>query len=302
MSEAIFEPIPVTYLGLYADSHFVDAQQFGKSIIATSKIANSICHFLLFSEITHDTRAFQVKFFVGPSKENGLIQELFAIMNSGQFPAFTPAVMEIAKPFIEHTFDAMIKTVLGKKDDANVSLEIIREMANRHADFSDRVHAGHLREKERLMDIVERLIGENRAPLREVPEPVGKSVREMRIGKLPSPTIVDEPAAEALRSREHLTVGDSATYNARIEGVFKTNGACRIRLLDNNQIVSGKITDPSLGQPGNVYTAALNEGTNLQVTAKPTLKDGAIKRLFVSDAKVSPDSSSSTVGTSEPAS
>jgi hypothetical protein len=74
--------------------------------------------------------------------------------------------------------------------------------------------------------------------------------------------------------------------DVRIEGVFKTNGACKVRLLDDNRIVSGKITDPALGQPHNVYTTALNEGASLHVVAKPVLKNDKIHRLFISHAEI----------------
>ncbi|WP_166795888.1 hypothetical protein [Methylocella tundrae] len=82
-----------------------------------------------------------------------------------------------------------------------------------------------------------------------------------------------------------MTVGESREYRVRLEGVFKTNGACRVRLLDLDKIVVGKITDPSVGSAGNVYTRALNDGAELIVVAKPTMKDGNINRLFISDAR-----------------
>ena len=288
MSETVFDPIPVTYLGRYADSHFVDAEQFGKSLIGTSKVANSICHFFFFADVTNDPRSYNIRFFVGPSKENGFIQELFAIMNSGHLPVFSYILHKTAKLFIEKTFNAIITRIIGKKDAMDSAIETISEMAHQHADFAQQVHAGHMREKEWLQKLVETLAGINRAPLRDVPQPVGKSVREMRIGSLPNMVQVDEPAAEVLRSHEHLTGGDTDKFRARIEGVFKTNGACRIRLLDIDKVVPGKITDPALGRPGNVYTAALNDGATLLVAAKPTLRDGEIKRLFVSDAEFFP--------------
>ena len=83
-----------------------------------------------------------------------------------------------------------------------------------------------------------------------------------------------------------LSVGEQAEYNVQVEGVFKTNGACRLRLLPDGRIVSGKIIDPVLSVPGNVYTAALNENRPLHVVAKPTLKDGSIRTLFVSHAEL----------------
>jgi len=286
MSDPLFDPMPIRYLGLYADEHFVDAQQFGKSIAGVSKVANSICHSLFFSEVTHDPRSYRIRFFVGPSKENGFLQELFAIANSGQLPLFSPFALKIAKPFIETMFDVLIKKIVGKKSEAEAVLSVLREIALRDHDHTERLIEGTLQNQQFLQTMVEKLASENRAPLREVAEPVGRTVRVMQIGNISEALPIDEAAAEVLRSREQLTVGNSDKYKVKLEGVFKTNGACRVRIISEDKIVSGKITDPSVAIPDNVYTRALNDGAELLVTAKPTLKDGKIKRLFISDGRL----------------
>ncbi|QIG98125.1 hypothetical protein [Bradyrhizobium sp. 6(2017)] len=100
--------------------------------------------------------------------------------------------------------------------------------------------------------------------------------------------MIDEPAAEVLRSTEQLSLAEPVTYDVRIHGVFKTNGACRIEILEQNRIVPGKIADAVLDEPHNVYTKALDEGATLRVTAQPTMKDGKLHRLFITGAKVAP--------------
>ncbi len=49
-----------------------------------------------------------------------------------------------------------------------------------------------------------------------------------------------------------------------------------------------KIADATLEQPHNVYTKALDEGAILRVVAQPTMKDGRLHRLFITDAKLAP--------------
>jgi hypothetical protein len=289
VEEALFEAIPVRYIGLYADHHFVDGQQFGRSVVGISKIANSICHSLFFSEVTHDPRSYHIRLFVAPSKQNGLLQEFFAIVNSGTLPLFHPLAIKIAKIFVEKIFDAIIKTVSGKNPEATAVLETLREHINRSEDQKDKLIEGTLQNQQWLQSMVERLVPECRAPLRDVAEPVGRTVRLMRIGDQTDASPIDEATAEVIRSKEALAVGDSKTYLVKLEGVFKTNGACKVRIAEDGRIVPGKITDPSVGTAGNVYTRALNDAAELIVTAKPTLKDGQIKRLFISDAKISGD-------------
>jgi hypothetical protein len=263
----------------------VDAYQFGRSVSGVSRVGNHIYHLLLFGEIDAPSKQ-QVKLFVLPSKKNGLLQEFLAVMNSGAMPLFTPVLMKVGKAFVEKTFDAVIKNVLNKKSETSEAIEAIRDITNQHEEFVRQVHSGHMRDKAWLQDMVSMLANQNRAPIREIPEPVGRSVRQMQIGtSATTGTIIDEPAAEVLRSRDPMTVGDTKQYTVEVDGVFKSNGACRLRIVGEDRVVSGKITDPALETPGNVYTTALNEGAALRVTAKPTLKSGVLHTLFVSDAK-----------------
>ena len=286
MPDPLFEPIPISYRGLFADQHLVDAQQFGKSLIGFSKVANSISHEFFFGTVTHDTRTYQIRFFVRPSKENGLLQEIFAVLTSGQLPVFSPILIELGKPFIERTFDAIIKTVLHRQSEAAIAIDKIHDLAAKHNEFATQVHEGHMRDKAWLKRMVETLVKENRAPLRDIPDPIGKTVRNIQFGSNRDSFRIDEAEAEVLRAREPMEVGDQVEYDVKIEGVFKTNGACRVRLLDDSRVVPGKITDPALEQPHNIYTQALDTGSALHVVAKPVFKDEKLHRLFISHAKV----------------
>jgi hypothetical protein len=286
MPERIFDPIPISYRGLIADNHLVDAQQFGRSLIGVSKLANSICHELLFDQVTHDPRSYHVRFCVLPSKENGLLQEIVGVLMTGM-PLFPPIAMQIGKVFVEQMIKAMVSNVLQKPSDTSKALDVIAQVAKDHAKLARSVHEGHMSDKEKLFGLVEQLVDENRLPLRELPDPIGKSVRTIQLGKR-DPIIIDEPSAEVLRSHEPLKLGEDVEYDVAIEGVFKTNGACRVRILENNKIVAGKIADPALDKPNNVYTKALNEGGILHVIAKPTLKRGHIHTLFITGASPVP--------------
>ncbi|MBP2431497.1 hypothetical protein [Bradyrhizobium elkanii] len=287
MPVPLFEPIPIAYRGLLADQHFVDAQQFGRSLIGTTKLANSICHELFWENITHDPRSYHIRFCVGPSRENGLLQEIFAISNSGQLPLYSPILITVAKKFIELSIKAVIDKVLSKKD-SNNTVDRIHELAMAHNEFAKQVHEGHMRDKAWLQRMITTMARENRASVRQLPDPVGRTVNHMQIGDSSVATVIDEPAAEVLRSPDTLSLGDKEEYVVRIHGVFKTNGACRVEILNEpkKKIVSGKIADDELGKPGNIYTRALNEGLPLKVLAQPTIRDGKINRLFITHGEI----------------
>ncbi|UEM13648.1 hypothetical protein CIT37_42770 [Bradyrhizobium ottawaense] len=287
MPEPLFEPIPIAYRGLLADQHFVDAQQFGRSLIGATKLANSICHELFWENITHDPRSYHIRFCVGPSRENGLLQEIFAISNSGQLPLYSPILITVAKKFIELSIKAVIDKVLSKKD-SNNAVDRIHELAMTHHEFAKQVHEGHMRDKAWLQRMITTMARENRASIRQLPDPVGRTVNHMQIGGASVANVIDEPAAEVLRSPDMLSLGEKEEYVVRIHGVFKTNGACRVEILNapKKKIVSGKIADDELLKPGNIYTRALNEGLTLRVVAQPTIKDRKINRLFITQGEI----------------
>jgi hypothetical protein len=142
MAESVFDPIPIRYQGLFADDHLVEAEQFGRSVIGVSKVASSITHMFFFHEITHDSRAYRIKYYVGPSKENGLLQEIIAAMNSGLMPVFSPILLKTAKVVIEKLFDAVVKSAVNQKSEATTAIEAIHDLALRHQEFSQQVHGG----------------------------------------------------------------------------------------------------------------------------------------------------------------
>jgi hypothetical protein len=287
VAEVLFEPIPIAYRGLLGDQHLVDAQQFGRSLIGASKIANSVCHELLFEQVTHDPRNYKVRFCVGPSRENGLLQEIVAVLVT-ELPLFTPFALKIGHIFVEQITKAMIYTVLKKPSDVKKALEVIEMQSEQFTDFARSVHDGHMQDKAWLQGVVTELVKEHRRPLREIPEPVGRTVRTMAIGKH-NPIIIDEPIAEVLRSREGLELGETVEYDVELVGVFKNSGACRVRLVGKDKVVVGKIADSALDEPNNIYTRALNEGRMLHVVGKPTLKDGELHKLYITSASTPED-------------
>src|SRR5690606_29002084 len=101
----------------------------------------------------------------------------------------------------------------------------------------------------------------------------------------PVAEVVDEPMAEVMRSKENLEVGTQAEMPAILLGVDTVTGACRVELRDSGIVARGKITDPSLKSPQNVYTSALDRKNVVILTAKPVIKDGEISKLFISDAR-----------------
>jgi hypothetical protein len=63
------------------------------------------------------------------------------------------------------------------------------------------------------------------------------------------------------------------------------NGHCILDIEGLNGFVTGKISDPALELPNNIYTKSLNNQTSFFISAKPVKRNGVVQKLHVSDAK-----------------
>ncbi len=69
----------------------------------------------------------------------------------------------------------------------------------------------------------------------------------------------------------------------RISEVDIRSGHCVIDVEGIEGHLIGKIMDPVLKIPNNMYTSALNNHSEFTVKAKAVRKNGEIKRLYISD-------------------
>jgi hypothetical protein len=101
-----------------------------------------------------------------------------------------------------------------------------------------------------------------------------------------SPTIIDEPVAQALRSKGEMEVADEMETTMTIRSLNLDTGTGSADWDgEEGGRISIKVTDPALALPKNVYSGSLDGQIPIAVTAKPVLKDGEISRLYVSDAR-----------------
>ena len=69
----------------------------------------------------------------------------------------------------------------------------------------------------------------------------------------------------------------------RISEVDIRTGHCVIDVEGIAEQLIGKITDPALEIPENMYTSSLNNHTGFVVQAKAIRKNGEIRRLYISN-------------------
>ncbi|WP_455372629.1 DUF7946 domain-containing protein [Limibacillus halophilus] len=288
------KPLPhtsatVSYNGLYADDHIVDIRHLAKSLDGIGLLSNGILHFYLYGEVAKHPNSFRVRSYAGPPLATSLSYEIVALMTSSQLPLFAPFLLEVAETFLPRIWEAAIAKGSGNRRLMEKQLEFIQDQAKRYDEFANKVHEGHMQDKRWLQEHIDKITLLNRNGLQSLPAPVGDSCRTVSVwNNSDSPVVVDEPTATALRKPDEIQVGD--TFNARliIRALNLDSGAGKADLIGHeNKRVDIKVTDPNIILPKNLYSGSLDKQTELKVVAKPTLRDGQMTRLFISDAESS---------------
>ncbi|SFM24023.1 hypothetical protein SAMN05192568_1023107 [Methylobacterium pseudosasicola] len=80
-------------------------------------------------------------------------------------------------------------------------------------------------------------------------------------------------------------ITSESDYIVRITELDMETGNCRIAIIgEDDARIAGKIVDPAVAVPNNPYVTAMAACVPLRVRAKALIRDGAIERLYLSDA------------------
>ena len=187
-----------------------------------------------------------------------------------------------------------IKDSLTGQGNMSELIEVIQRQAESSNELSTILANGLIKANdnltglnEKLTESLPRLIELSRPYLRETLTPVGKSCSQIvQFPDTPFSVTVTEAEAMAIRSDEDLVVGKAGDYEiTRIHSLNLDTGACRIEVSEVRGLVTGKIDDIELTQPGNPYSTALNNHSALAVRARPVYRDDQLYRLFITESR-----------------
>lgn len=284
VERTLIEPIKLEFSGRDADLHRMDAVLLGQSLSGMARLYNSIGHFH-FNRKVKGAAYSDVRVQVGPPEPGSIFYIIYMMMVHGQMAMYPELLFELGEMAIPSIIKAVVAKKTGQTSEMDKALDIIQLQAEQHHELA----MGNLKDgqqtRDALLEVVKVLAHANSTPLADMAAPIGRTVNELRqIPRSADPIVIDAPTAEALRSKEDITVGNTQTFKGIFRAVDTTTGAFRME-AEGGQELKGKITDPALLTPKNFYTHALDTQEVVAIVAKPTLKeDGSVHRLFVSDA------------------
>jgi hypothetical protein len=168
------------------------------------------------------------------------------------------------------------------QEQARLNATVQEQLATGLVKASDNLASLHAR----LIETLPALAGATRPHAIQLVVPVGRTCNSIeQFAETREPLAITEADAEVIRGEGDMEVEPMADYRVqRIREINLNTGHC-IMDVEGVGEVRGKITDPALENPSNVYTSALDEHSPVIVRAKAVRKNGEVYRLFVSDAR-----------------
>lgn len=266
--------IPIRYDGLDAESHQIDLAALGESLQGMSKVLGVVGHFVVTGKYAKQVQALDVRVVaLEEPKAN-----CFRIDAALQFVQQHGLLQGAAGALIT----AIVAWLVARNSNKSTEMKLLKDSLDRAI---HEMAQGNQATIQALTQTLERVAEGTRPALRRAVAPVGGTCTSMTIG---GTATIDIPAAEAIRAESPDEVDDARPYLVRITELDLESSSAKLRLGDGDDEarVPAQIIDPAFALPGNVYTQAFTAQAPLRVTAKATLREGVITRLYVSDARM----------------
>jgi hypothetical protein len=180
----------------------------------------------------------------------------------------------------ERVVDTLCDTL---KEQARIHAEVQHQMINAWTHSNDNLASLH----GKLIDTLPRIAEATRSHGKLLVTPIGNTcVSITQFTGTANAAVIDEPEAEVIRGDPEMEVDSMREFQCRqITEVNIRTGHCIVEVEGFDGQLPGKISDPALEQPNNVYTRALNGKTPFVITAKPVKREGVLHKLYISDAR-----------------
>ncbi|MFC4169826.1 DUF7946 domain-containing protein [Teichococcus aestuarii] len=275
---ALTFPVEVRFDGRDTDRHLIDMDELSRSLKGLSRIISAASHFASTHEAAHHRDAMDVRVLVEEARAG--CYSFTAIVQLVEASPLLTGVLGTAIPSVAGTIISYIFVRnSGKKEEMKhlraIAEEAIRQAGNR----DDRI-------VERMLATIDRLADSLRPAARDAVAPVGGSAGQISIAVGAAKMEVGIPEAEAIRAETPQEVGSESSYTILLTELDMTTGSCRYTDIKSGVArLKGQITDPAVHIPMNAYVSAMASQRPLVVRAKPTLRQGVLDRLFISDAR-----------------
>lgn len=267
-------PIFIRYDGLDADAHVVEISDLATSLKGLGRILTVVGTFAVNQKLMERSSARPVRIVAGPPRDGCVTFQLaMTWLDQHQFIGATVSGMAVL--LVGYVF----KRAAGQKEEMKhlrEALEVaIRELGHRDEPIIAR-----------LLDTVDRMADVLKPAARQAVAPVGRTAGTLTVGEGGSAgrqVVVDKAERDAIDAASPIEIGPEETIGFLFTEMNLDSRTCKVSTdLANPARYAADITDPEILTPHNAYADAFAAQRMLTVRAKPTLRDGAVERWYIS--------------------
>lgn len=292
----IVTPFAVTYNGNDAEKNVINAQSLGESIIGASKLYTAATHFCMFGNVPRGNYKKQFGCYATPPIRGSYEYQILLAALSNEWALHGEIYKEGFKYLFPRIIDTIIKIWLKPSETAKVTemfVELMKEQARENNSLNTVLVNGLIKANDNLASLHDKLIDTlpqiaeaTRAHGRQLVTPVGNTCNSLsQFSNTDQEIIISEPEAEVIRGGSQMEIEEMQKFNCkRIREVNEINGHCILEIEGFDEFIVGKISDPALKIPNNVYTKSLDNHSAFTISAKPVKRNGVVQKLHISDA------------------
>lgn len=294
MPDEIVRPFLVKYDGKDASRHILHTDTFGESLLGAARLYTAITHFCVFGYVPKPRSRYRKELacYAQQTGPGSVDQWLFiAPAIAGEYAIHARLYNEAISYIFGKVCDG-IKDAWTRPGEIQSVVERLaaafEEQARLNAEVQGQLAGGLVRANDNLASVQAKLI-ETLPMLAEATRshgvrfvtPIGRNCDTIaQFAEMPLESKITEPEAEVIRGGGGMEVDQVKTFN--VNRIKEINVIMDVDGVDGD--VRGKITDPALQVPDNVYTRSLNDQAGCTVEAKAVRRNGAIERLYISNA------------------
>ena len=266
----------IRFEGASADRHAMGMRELGHSLQGIERIITTGVHVMSTGRYpnTRTRPPFSVQVSgIRPGSIDILpVVEPLAPLLPTLYELYWSHALEAARDWLSGVLLKMGGRQARSEELISQALELLGQVeANRHDEVMAALEAHHDRTARYAMLAV---------------KPVGSSCDSMKLISGEDEEEIDSPTAEVIRSLGDVEVGDMETMTILVDGFIHHNKQIKVyHPAEPDRVLTAYIRDPAFEQTPNVYTEAATMRRWLRVRAKPTMKDGRIKTLYIMDAE-----------------
>lgn len=298
MPDELVRLFEVTYDGGDAKSRIMEGHSLGQSISGSAQLYSAVAHFCASGVVPRRRYRREFAAYARPSAGGSWRQYWFvAPLIAGEYAIHVKLYNEAISYMFARVTDA-VKQIWTRPSEREAAvdkvLEAMKEQGQRDKEIQEQLIAGLVKGQSdmsalamKLADTLPALASATRTHGIDIVKPVGFTCTEIRqFSSTPAlESKITEAEALVIRGGEAMEVDNVATYKLnRIRELNLDTGHCVVD-IDGVGAVPGRITDPVLETPNNVYTRRMNDQGIVSVEGKAVRKNGEIQKLFISDAE-----------------